>query len=899
MWRNVISRMQSALKIGAAMWVLLVVCVFAGQARAADDGNRLKSIDVTSKADGVEVLIKADKPIGYRYTVYDSQDPRRIVVDFRGMDVSGIQTPISSSSSPVSEVRVSSFDLTSGKLGRVEVLLDGEGDYNVTLDERNLTLALAPVTTASQTAQTLPEPAAVVETPVETTAPPVVEPVVAETAAEPAAVVEPTPVAPEPARVQPSAPAKKVQAVRVEAERVLLQSDGDVQMFKYFTLTGPTRLVVDVYKVKKGFKDNSFVLSSGFKKLRTGEYPDKIRFVFDSASTKLPDFGVNKEGDAVVVAWGGSKGDLSTPLPEPTSGPVAVEALDFFQQDATSVFAVSLSGNFREIKPVAEGNIVRFGVQNATIGRELRRVFDSSAFPSSVRMVTPYTVQRSYGQDVMFAVDMKGPVEYKLDPAGKSLKFVAENDAFNEMAPVSIELREVEAVLAETQAAADAASRPGGVEGTKTLDLQAGQGEPLVPQADIAAMTAEPLYSGQKITLVFDNADIRDILQLIADVSNMNIIAGDDVQGNLSIRLVDVPWDQALDIVLDIKGLGKMESNNVVRIMPKELIRENESAELDALDLRRQKAPLETRVIPVSYTDITTISGQVAPLLTKDRGTITEDSRNKQLIVTDIADVLDEVENLVRVLDTPERQVMIEARIVEANTNFSRDLGVNWGVSWDNSANANSGDLNQAQVGGGGSFLIAPPAIGGVGGAGLGSNFLFGNTALDSTIIDLRLSALETTGTGKVISTPRVTTLNGKNATIKQGTKIPYVAVGDDGAETKFESAELKLDVTPEINPDRSIILDINASNSTVGATVPTGVGNAIAIDNKEANTSVLVKDGETVVIGGIFVEDDRESETGVPLLKDIPILGHLFKSTTITNERRELLIFITPRILN
>jgi len=899
MWRHVIGRVHTALKVGAAIGVLLVVGVLSGQALAADDGNRLKSVGVEAKADGAEVLIRADDPIGYRYTVYDSQDPRRIVIDFRGMDVSGIASPISSSASPVSEVRVSSFDLTSGKLGRVEVFLDSEGDYNVTLDERNLTLTLAA---AQGVTPSVEPPPAVVE---DVTPSVVAEPAAIETATSQSQEdkVTTSEIVAEPQADAPavsSAPAKKVQSVVVEGERVLFQTDGDVQMYKYFTLTGPTRLVVDVYKVQPGFTDRAYALSNGFKKLRVGVYKDKLRFVFDSAATKLPDFGVNKENGTVIVAWGASKEDLSTPLPEPASGPVAIEALDFYQEDATSVFSITLNGHAREIRPAADGNIIRFGIQNATIGRELRRVFDSSAFPSSIRMVTPYTVQRPYGQDVMFAVDMKGPVDYRLDPADKTLKFIAENDAFNEMAPASIELREVEAVLAETQSKADATAMASkGVAGAKVLDLTSGQIETSVPTADIAALSTEPMYTGQKITLVFDNADIRDILQLIADVSNMNVIAGDDVKGNLSIRLVDVPWDQALDIVLDIKGLGKVETNNVVRIMPKDKIREDESAELDALDLRRQKAPLETRVIPVSYTDITTISAQVNPLLTRDRGTITEDSRNKQLIVTDIAEVLDEVENLVKVLDTPERQVMIEARIVEANTNFSRDLGVNWGVSWDNSANASTGDLNQAQIGGGGSFLISPPSVGGVGGAGLGSNFLFGNTALDSTIIDLRLSALETTGTGKVISTPRVTTLNGKNATIKQGTKIPYVAVGDDGAETKFESAELKLDVTPEINPDRSIILEINASNSTVGATVPTGVGNAIAIDNKEANTSVLVKDGETVVIGGIFVEDDRKSDTGVPLLKDIPILGHLFKSTTVTNERRELLIFITPRILN
>lgn len=895
MWRNVLGRMRVALKVSIAGGLLVVAGGLLGPAYAADSkGNRLKAISVDSQPEAVNVVINAYDPIGYRYTVYDSQDPRRIVIDFRGMDVSEISSPIVSESFPVSEVRISSFDLTSGKLGRVEILLGSESDYNVTLDENNLKLSLM-----STVAETPKVEESVVASEVEPVVSEVVEPQ-EETQVSSAAV----PLGPESgSQGEAKDLAKSIRGVDVENERVSLKADGDVQIYKYFTLTGPTRLVVDVYQVKPEFKGRSFSLTNGFKKLRVGVYKDKIRFVFDAAGKKMPDFGVNKDNGSVLIAWGGRKDDLSSPLPEPSAGPVGIETLDFYQDEATSVFSVSLSGQFAPIQAATDGNIVRFGVQNATISRELRRVFDSSAFPSSVRLVTPYTVQRPYGQDVMFAVDLKGPVEFALTPGEGELKFIAQNEAFNEIAPAPIELREVDTVIADAKSL-DTPVVAFEAEKAVAAGLPAIQGVSTETVSDLPVLVSEPEYTGQKISLVFDNANIRDILQLIADVSDMNIIAGDDVKGNLTIRLVDVPWDQALAIVLDIKGLGKVESGNVVRIMPKEKIRDDATADLDLVDQRRAKAPLETRVVTVSYTDVGEIANQITPMLTEGRGKITQDLRNKQVIVTDISEVLDQVEQLVTVLDTPDRQVMIEARIVEANTTFSNDLGVSWGMTSDRgptgSNKASEGDLSNVAIGGGGGFLIAPPATGSVGSSGLAADFLFGRLGVDDTILDLRLSALESTGNGKVVSSPRVTTLNGVQATIEQGTEIPYQSVDDSGnPKTEFKDATIKLTVTPQINPDQSILMKIDASNNSVGNIISTSLGSVISLNKKSAKTSVLVRDGETTVIGGVFIESDTDSETGIPILKDIPILGHLFKSSAESKERRELLIFITPRILN
>jgi len=399
---------------------------------------------------------------------------------------------------------------------------------------------------------------------------------------------------------------------------------------------------------------------------------------------------------------------------------------------------------------------------------------------------------------------------------------------------------------------------------------------------------------GEEITLEFADADIRQILQLIAEVSQLNIIASDDVKGNITMRLHDVPWDQALELILETKDLGMVRKGNVVQVLPRARIRSMEESKLKARRTKEQLEDLATEVIMVSHADLANVAEPAAELLT-ERGKITEDARNKQIIVTDVPAAIEDVRQLVSILDTPERQVLIEARIVEASSNFARDLGVNWGYSYNQSKEFPQ--LNDARLGLGGSFVLSPTDVA-TGTSGLGSAFTFGRLGIDKSVLNLRISALETSGHGKVVSTPRVATLNGEAALISQGTKIPYQSTSDKGTETKFENAELRLEVTPVINPDDSVILEIAASNSSVGATVPTGVGDALAIDEKKAETKVLVRDGETTVIGGIFVEDERFSESGVPFLMHLPIVGNLAKSTTKSSERRELLIFISPTII-
>ena len=390
---------------------------------------------------------------------------------------------------------------------------------------------------------------------------------------------------------------------------------------------------------------------------------------------------------------------------------------------------------------------------------------------------------------------------------------------------------------------------------------------------------------------------------MIAEVSELNIVVSDDVKGTITLRLINVPWDQALALILETKGLGMLQEGNIVRVMSQKEMQILKLEKLKSFVAIEDNEPAVTKVFVVKYAPVADIASKIQAHLGKSgdsgQNSVTADARTRQIIVTARPSRLVQIEEeLLKRLDVPERQVMIEARIVEANSSFGNDLGVKWGLAY----NDPNGDIPQAglEAGGGGSFMTLPKTAGVVtGAAGLAGGITFGNLLTNTTILDLRISALESSGNGKVVSTPRITTLNGGQASISQGTKIPYQSSGNDGPKTEFIDANLELKVTPIINPDDTVILEITATNSSIGSFVPTGTGDAPSVNTKEAKTRVLVKNGETTVIGGIFVENETDGESGVPILKNIPILGYLFKTTNVSKSRSELLIFITPRILD
>ncbi|WP_321370716.1 type IV pilus secretin PilQ [uncultured Desulfuromusa sp.] len=679
------------------------------------------------------------------------------------------------------------------------------------------------------------------------------------------------------ALVSPLCAADSLSVVSVGEKMVQLRATAGIEQIRYFTLDSPKRLVVDLYGVLPGEHNENFELSNGFEQLRVGPLENKTRFVFDVAGSVFPTYKVNTRNDGVVVTWENSQEAVADALAEPaTEGSAKITAIDFASEGGQSKVYITLSGNSEVAGPSRDENKIQFALKNTTLPRSLRRVFDTLAFPSAIHSVTPYLVDETGRAETRFVVFLKGDVPYSLERSASGYTFTVNDQRYSQTAPVVTGTMPV--------------SAQGGYE-TQSQSLSTFP--PVVPTSTNAQMPVpvagqvglqEKKFTGEKTSLVFDNADVRDILRLIAEISDLNIIASDDVKGDITLRLIDVPWDQALELVLDVTGLGMLQEGNVVRVLPKDKIRTMKEAELTSMRTQEKLESLITEVVPVSYADLSVVSNPAKKLLS-DRGNITEDARNKLLIITDIKQRIEQVRDLISILDTPEQQVMIEARIVEVNSDYSRQLGINWGLS----SSFNDSNLDSMALSAGGDFIVGT-SLAPVGGVGAG--FKFGDIGLDNTILDLRLSALEGASKAKVISTPRVTTLNGEEATISQGTEIPYQTVEDGEVKIEFKEVVLELVVTPVINPDGSVILTIDAKNDSL---VPGGEG---ALYKKTANTKVLVQDGETTVLGGIFIESTGDSDSGVPFLKGLPGVGHLFKSTTKTSSKNELLIFVTPRIL-
>lgn len=445
---------------------------------------------------------------------------------------------------------------------------------------------------------------------------------------------------------------------------------------------------------------------------------------------------------------------------------------------------------------------------------------------------------------------------------------------------------------------------------------------------DPSKLTQGPGYSGEKLSLNFQNIEVRALLQVIADFTNFNVVTSDSVGGSLTLRLKDVPWDQALDIILQAKGLGMRKSGNVLWIAPKDEIAAREKQELESKASIESLETLRTQGFQMNYAKASDIAGQLtaggagggdaqASRILSSRGSVIAEPRTNQLFVTDIPSRLEQVQQLIAKLDIPIRQVLIEARIVEADDRFGRSLGVRLGGSDLRGIRGGdpgyaAGAANRVAIGGSynavsmttretenaldtlnTSFVNLPSTgAGGFAPAAFAVS-LFSSAA--NRFLNLEISALEADGRGKIVSSPRVVTADQVKALIEQGTEYPYQTATSSGATAiAFRKANLKLEVTPQITPEGNIILDVDINKDSRGETTTAG----IAINTKHVQTQVLVENGGTVVIGGIFEQIEVEDVTKVPLLGDLPIMGNLFKNRSKTANKSELLIFLTPRVI-
>ena len=444
-------------------------------------------------------------------------------------------------------------------------------------------------------------------------------------------------------------------------------------------------------------------------------------------------------------------------------------------------------------------------------------------------------------------------------------------------------------------------------------------------KTDPNKITQGQIFTGEKLSLNFQNIEIRSLLQVIADFTNFNIVTSDSVSGSVTLRLKDVPWDQALDIILQARNLGVRKTGNVLLIAPKDELAAKEKLELESKNLVQTLEPLRTQDFKLNYARATDVAAGLigtgggasnATRILTARGSVISEARTNQLFVTDIPSKLEQVQSLISKLDIAVRQVVIEARIVEASDTFGKSLGIRLGGSDLRAQNGGDGGYqlsgsNRIVIGSSYANTVASSGQGGT--VDAGSNFVnlpaigqngYNAAALAVSIfssaanrfLNLEISALEADGKGKVVSSPRVVTADQIKAIIEQGTELPYQIATSSGATSlAFRKANLKLEVTPQITPEGNIILDLDVNKDTVGQATAAG----FAINTKHIKTQVLVENGGTVVIGGIFELTEINSETKVPLLGDIPVLGNLFKTRTRSSNKQEMLVFITPKVVS
>ena len=862
----------------------------------------IDSISVSGEGDDTELVIKLTSPA--TYTSYKTTAPLRLVVDLSQTTQGTITTPLVINKGNFKTITVSRYDTDAGVLTRVDIELvkDAEAIISAAPDQKGelrITFSPSPAqadqSAASETVATSKTSAAIDAEPVKTSG-----------ELTGTAVLSDVKDSVNGTTNSDVIPTRSLTSVYVKNDSIVLAINGGAGDFKTFRLNKPERFVIDLFDVKSGLADRIVpVNAAGVASARLGLYPDKVRVVLDAVSGSFPEAVAAKSNEGVTIALNvksvvdnpntrlvavhteKSAEPISHEEPKPVaktiavpSGSAYVEMIDFQVIEGISRVSVKVAGDVVAEAPVKSPGYVTLTIKNTNLPKRLQRSLDAQSFKSPVMRITPILVKTRKGEDTKIRIALRSTVPYEFKHQGDMLFVDFKNPEVAAADKMSTELQETRTVVLDSGARSSV---------SKDAELSS-------ELAPISDLTVKPYdsskkYKGRKVTLEFADAEVRKIFQLLSEVSNKNFVLGDDVSGTISIKLVNVPWDQALDIILDTKGLDKREDGNIIIIKGKGKFKSQAEEELEIKKQQFRSIELKTEMFSINYADIGSIVGQFSALKS-DRGAIAQDARTNKVIVKDIPQAIEDMRKLLQQLDVPERQVMIEARIVEATSTFTRSLGVNWGVHYRDGSGSLFG-INQLDTGFGG-LTSAPPTTGTGTSPGGSMGISFG-TLTSNIQLDMRLNAAASAGLIKIVSTPKVATINNKTAKITQGQQIPYTSSTSDKVETKFIEAALSLEVTPHINANGTIGMKIDAKNdspgSSSGATAP-------PINKKQATTEMLLRDGETTVIGGIYVDSDNESDDGVPFLMDIPFLGTLFKTKNKTKSKTELLIFITPRIL-
>ncbi len=703
------------------------------------------------------------------------------------------------------------------------------------------------------------------------------------------------------AEAPPAASGVKVEEVVVSKTpyytNIEATASGKIENYNSFKLDDPFRIVVDIWGVAQGAVASELPAGTPqVKSVKLSQQGDKLRMLVETPDDAPFPFLVTTEGNRLVLSVGGGQEGKVTSLDRPAagmepSGGNTVVGIDLEDLPDMSNVIITTSGAVSH--EVVEGkDSVTLVFPGASTEKGLLREMDARKFDIPIRRVLPTAGKKGIEVAVAFAPGSRYSVQEKDNAVVVSFP----KEAGAEKGAVVAELR-----------GRNASSMPAYAEKEMEPAGSAPMWGFVTHEVD-----SHKKYVGQRISLDFKDADLANVFRIIAEVSNLNIITTDDVKGKVSVRLLNVPWDQALDIVLKSKALGATHEGNILRIAPLSSLRAEDMARLDAKkDVEKLKASLEgvIETIPVNYSKASDLKGKITDLLSEG-GKVQIDDRTNTIIIRDLRKNVEDVKALVAKLDSATPQVLIEARIVEVDTNFTRELGVQWGGSYKSEGSTKFGATGIQDTSG--AFIPGQPLnnskdftastvppnyavnLPAAVGLGTGGGISFGILS-DSVRLDLSLSALEASGKGKVVSSPRVVTIDNKEAMIEQGTQIPYSTVSASGTNVQFVDATLSLKVTPHITPEGSVIMKLEAKNDSPGET---GASGQPAINKKKATTEVLVRDGETAVIGGILQVTRKEDQQAVPWLSKIPILGFFFRHDTTLSSNRELLIFVTPKIL-
>ncbi|MEE8430282.1 MAG: type IV pilus secretin PilQ [Candidatus Desulfatibia sp.] len=853
-----------------AFFILMVVILLAGCAsnqmatKQTEKGavesitsKLITQITTTEDPEAFSVWIKGNRLL--TYTSVKQPVPLGVLLYFPETALRGdINTTYMPESDLVGSINAS--ELTDkGHTSRIEIALKQDASYEVIRQDNDLKIVFKKVSAAAET-QTMPA------------------------AASTAVAV----------RLESISLAELADSINI-----FVNADGTIKDYKFFTTTNPARIIFDLFGVQSAFKKEQTIPvgSQWVKTIRHYGYPDRVRVVLDTTARYLSAVSANSSETGLVIQVGSTtktaavlaraemRAEASTgeiiPLEVDDSKPAWVNRIDFSSEEAgksTIIIGTTKPIQYK-IKKLYEKKLL-LTLFNTNIPEYRQRPLITTRFASAVDRITPFQTPKT-DKNSMISIELRESVPYVAEQVGDLLMLHFEASSIPPKTLDEAKLPPWKKVSAQAMAATEAV-------------------EPAISAIATAAQQPSGKYTGEKIALNFYQTDIKNVFRILMDVSKKNFAIDKDVSGSVTLTFdKPVPWDQVLDLILRMNMLGMIYDGDIVRIATQKTL-EKEATQRQAELAAQQKAttqkeaaePLLTEFIPVNYADA---GADVLPhiVLTEGRGSITVDVRNNQIIITDVAAKIKQAKETVAQIDKVTPQVLIEARIVDADSTFSRDLGTSWSAYGKTSYSTTTPSY-KSKLDGNLGFDMSSSNLPATNLGMLGFS-LFRNTGASISVINAKIQAAESRGLTKIISSPKILTLDNTPATIKQGLQYPYNKLDADGnTTTEFFDVVLELTVTPHVTSDNRISMKIKVTNNEMGAVY----NNQQSFKSKEIETELLVNDGDTIVIGGIRKSTKTDDVGGVPGLKDIPLLGWLFKSEYKQDNLTELLIFITPRII-